>query len=99
MGLYRVAPHPLWGWDSDMVVEIEQVSDSRTSLRSMVRVLVDREPVGFVFGREDHTGRSKEWGYVLGTEAPTWEQQRSFPSRTRLAAVTALVKALPKRGS
>lgn len=93
MSLYRVAPNALWGWDPEQhVVEIE--TPAVDAAERVWRILVNREPVGFVVKR----GKT-EWDYFLGTTAPGANEMTRFvfPSPTRLRAVNALVETVVSR--
>lgn len=94
MSLYRIAPNALWGWDPEKyIVEIE--SPAVDVAQRVFRVLVNREPAGFVFKRS-----ATEWDHLLGTEPPTADQMLAvYPAPSRLMAVTALVEAFAKKES
>lgn len=95
MSLYRIQPNALWGWDGDeYIVEIDSAPVGIS--KRVFRILVNREPVGFVIKRS-----VTEWDHLLGTEAPNANQMISatYPSSSRLMAVTALVEAFAKKES
>lgn len=93
MSLYRVMPNALWGsWDNaETVVEIE--TPPVDAGKRVWRVLMDREPIGFVMRRS-----VTEWDYWLGLQPPNAEQMLAvYGSSSRLIAINTLVETVKAR--
>ena len=91
--LYAVKVHETYGWDPDLLVEVESTKVADPPSR-VIRVVVDRVPVGFVVCRPNSTGTALGYDYWMGQQAPTEAQQASalYASESRFDAINVLVQ-------